>query len=143
MKYKVEIDGEIFEVTIQDVHAKPVLAEVNGKTYQVWPEAEATGHAPVPATAAPAVPAAEVQTRPAAPIADGGAGVVNAPLPGVIISIEVKAGEVVKAGQELLVLEAMKMKNSIKASRDGVVAEIFVNPGDLVRHNQPLLSYQA
>ncbi len=143
MKYKVEIDGEIFEVTIQDVHAKPVLAEVNGKTYQVWPEAEATGYAPVPATEAPAVPAAEVQTRPAAPIADGGAGVVNAPLPGVIISIEVKAGEVVKAGQELLVLEAMKMKNSIKASRDGVVAEIFVNPGDLVRHNQPLLSYQA
>ena len=51
MKYKVEIDGEIFEVTIQDVHAKPVLAEVNGETYQVWPQAEATGHAPVPATA--------------------------------------------------------------------------------------------
>ena len=68
---------------------------------------------------------------------------MTAPLPGVIVSIEVREGESVKAGQELFVLEAMKMKNSIKSDRDGKIATIHVAAGDLVKHNQPVLSFEG
>jgi biotin carboxyl carrier protein len=68
---------------------------------------------------------------------------LSAPLPGVIISVEVKEGQTVNSGQELYVLEAMKMKNSIKAARNGKIASIHVNPGDLVKHNQPILTFEG
>jgi biotin carboxyl carrier protein len=66
---------------------------------------------------------------------------VVSPLPGVIIAIMVKPGERVTRGQELCTLEAMKMKNAIRANRDGVVASIEVNIGDQVGHNQVLITY--
>jgi len=55
----------------------------------------------------------------------------------------VKAGQTVKNGEVLIILEAMKMKNSIRSLRDGTVAEVYVNSKDQVKHNQPLLRYGA
>ena len=91
---------------------------------------EPTAPAPAPAAAAPA--------------ASVGSGLtLNAPLPGVIVSIDVLAGQSVKSGEQVCTLEAMKMKNIIRSDRDGVIAQVNVNAGDLVKHTQPLFTFQA
>ncbi len=58
-----------------------------------------------------------------------------------IVAIAVKPGDAVKPGQELLTLEAMKMKNAIRANRDGVVAAVLVAVGDHVKHGQALVEF--
>lgn len=146
MKIKVEIQEKIYEVTIHDIHARPVIAEVDGVQYQVWPEEQASA----PAVAAAAAPVASAPAKPeAAPAAPAraavaaGASTLNAPLPGTIVAINVREGDSVEEGQELLTLEAMKMKNEIRADRAGVVARIHVNEGDLVKHGEALISWQG
>jgi propionyl-CoA carboxylase alpha chain len=62
-------------------------------------------------------------------------------MPGLIIGIPVRTGEAVKAGQELLVLEAMKMENVLRAERDGVVEAIEVEPGATVAADQVLIAF--
>ena len=64
---------------------------------------------------------------------------VKAPMPGVVLALEVAAGDHVKHGQGLLVLGAMKMENQIKSPRDGVVKSIFIEPGDIVEQGKALL----
>ncbi len=66
---------------------------------------------------------------------------MTAPIPGVINAVKVKAGDQVKAGDELFVLEAMKMNNSIRAPKAGTVANVYVNVGEQVKHGQPLMDY--
>lgn len=144
MKIKVEIQEKVYEVTIQDIHARPVIAEVDGVQYQIWPEEQA---AALPAqgafhSAPAAAPAAAPAPAPRAAVA-AGANTLNAPLPGTIVAINVREGDSVEEGQELLTLEAMKMKNEIRADRAGVVARIHVNEGDLVKHGEALISWQG
>ena len=140
MIIKVEIEGKIYNVSIKDVHSNPVLAEVDGKFYQVFPEVQGPAVVPAVTTQPAPVPAAV----PAAPAPSAGNGLtLNAPLPGVIVSIDVQAGQTVKSGQQICMLEAMKMKNVIRSDRDGVIAQVNVNAGDLVKHNQPLFTFQA
>jgi biotin carboxyl carrier protein len=152
MEITVEINGKTYLVKIRDLNANPVMAEVDGQSYAVYPGGAPAGvlpqtapaHSPEPvqaaAPAAPAAPAA--QTAPAPAAEPGGANVLRAPLPGTIVEVKVKPGDSVKNGQTLLVLEAMKMKNDIKASKDAVVANVHVNPGNLVKHNEPLISFK-
>ena len=140
MIIKVEIEGKVYSVSIKDVHSNPVLAEVDGKVYQVFPEVQ--GPAVIPAVAAQ--PAPVPVAAPSAPAPSAGNGLtLNAPLPGVIVSIDVQAGQTVKTGQQVCTLEAMKMKNAIRSDRDGVIAQVNVNAGDLVKHNQPMFTFQA
>ena len=95
---------------------------VNGVAYSVSVEETAAGAAPV-AAAAPAAPAAP---------ASAGAVEVKAPMPGNILDVKVAAGASVKAGDVLVILEAMKMENEIVAPQDGTVATINVAVGDSV-----------
>jgi len=140
MIIKVEIEGKVYNVSIKNVHSNPVLAEVDGKIYQVYPEGQNSAVTP----AATAQPLAVPTTAPASPAPTAGNSLtLNAPLPGVIVSIDVQAGQAVKAGQQVCTLEAMKMKNAIHSDRDGVIAQVNVNQGDLVKHNQPLFTFQA
>ena len=139
MKVNLNIEGKQYQVTLNDLTARPIIAEVDGQTYEVWPEEEQTGLPTVKSSAPAAV--APVTVAPAPAVA--GSLTLSAPLPGVIISVEVKEGQTVNNGQELYVLEAMKMKNSIKAARSGKIASIHVNPGDLVKHNQPILTFEG
>ncbi|MDD2521596.1 MAG: biotin/lipoyl-binding protein [Anaerolineaceae bacterium] len=139
MKVNLTIEGKQYQVTLNDLNARPIIAEVDGRTYEVWPEDE---QASTPANSSSAsTPVAPVTPAPV-PVA-AGSQTLNAPLPGVIVSIEVKEGQGVSIGQELYVLEAMKMKNSIKADRNGKIASIHVNPGDLVKHNQPIMTFEG
>ena len=68
---------------------------------------------------------------------------VTAPMPGVILSVAVAAGATVQRGQTLMVLEAMKMKNDLKAQREGTVSQVFVSDGDQVKHGDLLLKFQG
>ena len=110
---------------------------VNGVAYSVSVEETAAGAAPVAAApAAPKAPAA----APAAPAGAAGAVAVKAPMPGNILDVKVKAGASVKAGDVLVILEAMKMENEIVAPQDGTVASINVNKGDTVNSGDVLVS---
>ena len=117
---------------------------VNGVAYSVSVEETATGAAPV-AAAAPAAPAAPkaAPAPAAAPKAAAGAAgavAVKAPMPGNILDVKVKAGASVKAGDVLVILEAMKMENEIVAPQDGTVASVNVNKGDTVNSGDVLVS---
>ena len=118
---------------------------VNGNTYDVQVE-EANGAAPTAAPAAVTSPAPAAAPAPApAPVASApaaGAEAINAPMPGTIVNVQVKAGDNVTKGQVLLVLEAMKMENEIMSPRDGVVAGVHVNKGDSVDSGKLLISLQ-
>jgi biotin carboxyl carrier protein len=134
--YRFKINGNGYEVAINSVEGQTASVTVNGTPYTVeLEEAPAAPVQVVPVQAAP-VQAAAVQSAPAQPAASApasGAGkAVTSPLPGVIIAIKVNVGDVVKAGQEVAVLEAMKMENSIEATHDGTVTAINVSKGDSV-----------
>ena len=133
--YKFKINGNEYNVAINSVEGTNASVTVNGTDYQV--ELEDAPAAPVQAAPAAAPAAAPVQVAPAAPAAPkpaaSGAGkAVTSPLPGVIIAVKVNVGDSVKAGQEVAVLEAMKMENSIEAEHDGTVTAIHVAKGDSV-----------
>lgn len=129
---------------IREVEYMKFRVTLNGKTYEV----EAEKGAPMPETvytapaAAPApaveVPAAAAPAPAPAPAAVSGT-VVSSPLPGNVLAIEVNPGEAVKAGQVLVLIEAMKMENEIVAPCDGVVKQILVNKGAVVATGDKLL----
>jgi biotin carboxyl carrier protein len=144
MKIKVKIDEQVFEVEINDLAARPIVALVDGQCFEVWLEEEGS---PAPAEGtrvertAPVTPA----PRPIVPATPAGdvdkAKGVLAPIPGVILTVAVCAGATVKVGQELCVLEAMKMKNAIRSTRAGRIANIYVSEGDHVKHGQVLVDF--
>ena len=127
--YKFKINGNGYEVAINSVEGQTASVTVNGTPYTVELEN------------APAAPAQAPSAAPApAPAASGAGKAVTAPLPGVIIAVKVNVGDVVKAGQEVAVLEAMKMENSIEATHDGTVTAIHVAKGDSVLEGAPVVT---
>ena len=107
---------------------KNYVITVNGTSYDVTVE-EVGGAAPV---AAPPV-AAPVKAAPAKAAAPAAGSVsVTAPMPGKILNVKLQAGAVVKKGDVILILEAMKMENEIVAPEDGIIASINVATGDSV-----------
>ena len=115
---------------------------VNGVAYSVSVEETAAGAAPVAAApAAPKAPAAPAAApKAAAPAGAAGAVSVKATMPGNILDVKVAAGASVKAGDVLVILEAMKMENEIVAPQDGTVASVNVHKGDTVNSGDVLVS---
>ncbi len=141
--YKFSLNGKEYAVDILGIEERTANVSVNGVSYTVElsdaprqaPAAPVQAQQPAPAPSSPAPAAA---SAPAA--APSGAGTtVCSPLPGVIISIDVKEGEAVKKGQKIAVLEAMKMENEIQAETDGTVAAILVHKGDSVLEGAELV----
>ena len=122
-KYKVNVNGTAYEITLEVVD-----------------ENEA-------ASAAPAAPAPVAVPAPVAPVAapapaPAGGETVKSPMPGTILAVNVTAGQSVKKGDVLVVLEAMKMENEIQAARDGVVASVAVTKGATVETGAVLVVLQ-
>ena len=138
MKVIVRVNDKLYEVEIGDLNARPIVAVVEGETFEVWPEAIGSGAGPAP-SAAPA-PAQVPASAPAAkPQSDASA--VHAPIPGVIVEIAVRPGDQVEPGQQVCVLEAMKMKNIIRSPRSGTISEIRVSTGQHVKHHDLLMEF--
>lgn len=127
MIYKVTLNGKIYEVEVEQGEAI-VKAEYEASL----PVAE-------PAVAAPAVSAPVASAPAAAPVASGNGEVVKSPLPGTVNQIKVTAGQTVKEGDVLILLEAMKMENEITAPVGGKIGNILVTKGASVDTGTPLV----
>lgn len=127
-QYKFKINGKEYNVSIGAAEGKNLTVNVNGADYQVELE-----NAPVAAPVAAPAAAPKAEAAPAAAPKAAGAGlVVKSPLPGIIISVDVKEGQTVKRGQKVAVIEAMKMENDILAEADGTITAIHTRKGDSV-----------
>ncbi len=142
-EYKFKINGKDYAVSIGEAEGKMLSVTVNGASYQVELDQEVAA-APAPVAAAPAQQAAPAPAAaPAAPASPGaGAGktTIHSPLPGIIISIDVKEGQAVKRGQKVAVIEAMKMENDILAECDGTVTAVHARKGDSVLEGADIVS---
>ena len=132
-EYKYKINGNEYAVCINEVNETTANVTVNGEEFKVeWEkpieEKPIVKVHPAATKAAPA-PAAPIASAPATTV-KGNA--IKTPLPGVIIDVKVNVGDMVKKGETVVVLEAMKMENNINADRDGKVVAIQVAKGDTV-----------
>ena len=141
-EYKYKINGNLYNVVIGDIEENIAHVEVNGTHYTVEMEKKPKA-APAPK---PVVrPAAKPAAAPAAaapvakPAAGGAKSGVKSPLPGVILDIKVNVGDEVKKGQTIIILEAMKMENSINADKDGKLTAINVSKGESVLEGTDLI----
>ena len=145
-KYQYKVNGIDYDVEIEDVDGSIAKVKVNGKSFEVELKepvkakpkvSKVTPVAPAAAAAATSTPA-PVQAK---ATANPGSGTkVSAPLPGTITAIKVAVGQAVKAGDTVVILEAMKMQNNIEAENSGTVTSILVNKGDTVMEGTALLT---
>ena len=135
-EFKYTIDGQEYKVQIEDVEGNIASVNVNGEAFKVEMEQEAEPEKkkvvlgqPVAAEEGEATSAANVNT----------ANALKAPLPGVVTEIKVAVGDEVKAGDVVVVLEAMKMANNLEAEKGGKVTAICVKNGESVLEDAPLV----
>jgi biotin carboxyl carrier protein len=134
-QYQITVNGHTFDIRLlSDPRQAQVEVEVNGERFTVAVETSQES------IAAPA-PSAAIPTRPPEAAVASRFG-VTAPLPGAIKSVAVQPGQQVATGDALLVIEAMKMDNVIRASREGIVEAVHVVEGRQVAHGEPLLEYR-
>ncbi|MGN0491680.1 DUF2118 domain-containing protein [Ruminococcus sp.] len=119
---------------------KNLRITVNGTAYDV--QVEELGSTSAPASAPAAAPAAAPApaAKPAAPAGAAGSVVVKAPMPGTVVNVVVSAGQAVKAGDDLVFIEAMKMETPVKAPQDGTVATVEVAKGESVDSGKVLVT---
>lgn len=154
-RYTLNISDREFVVDVQEIDADNFEVVVGGETYQVnlAGDENLSGAVITPGLAPSAAPARQTAVpRPVAaatsapaerrPAGGGGKGTQTAPMPGVVIEVNVKAGDVVTRGQQVVILDAMKMHNVIGAAQAGTVAEVYVDAGQSVDHGTPLLKFK-
>ena len=138
-EYKYTINGNKYEVAINSIEANIACVVVNGEEYKVEMEKE-----PEPVKKKVVVkPVAQQETQPAPSTGSHSKvnynNAVKSPLPGVITEIKVAVGDEVKAGDTVVVLEAMKMANNLDAEKGGKVTAILVSEGESVMEDTPLI----
>ena len=145
---RVRIGDHWYTVEVGDLSQSPVQVTVDGETFEVDLAAQ-TGPAPprrgrpagglsVP-DAPSATPSGSAAPPAGVPVDDD---ILRSPMPGRVMSVMVRPGDAVSAGDEVCVVEAMKMEQSILAHRDGVVKTVFVQPLDSVNANDPLVELE-
>jgi len=140
MKYNVTIQDKSFVVEIEDINARPVIAYVGGVRFEVIPDIDPVGSQSNPNVrhAVQKLMASELPI----PISVSDSKELTAPLPGNVIEVFVKAGDEIESGQVIVIIEAMKMKNSIRSTRAGKIAEVLVSMGQTVAHRQTLVKFE-
>ncbi|MDM8000158.1 MAG: biotin/lipoyl-containing protein [Dehalococcoidia bacterium] len=148
--FRLTVNDKTYNVEVGDLSQPAIEVIVDGETFNVRlerdvPEME---RRPAPAIAAggdpvtaPPPPAPRTKA-PAAPPAAGDGKVLCAPMPGVVLAVRVKAGDKVKRGQEVCLLESMKMELNILAAADGVVKKVHVSQGQNVAHGATLVEFE-
>jgi biotin carboxyl carrier protein len=148
-RYQITLEGQTFDVLLRsDPQQERVQVEVDGIAFtaevKVFPAGQGSG-VETAEQAEPSTPAetpAAVQA-PIAQVSTTTSNIVTAPLPGVLKSIAVRPGQRVSTGDPLFVIEAMKMDNIIRASRDATVEAVLVGEGRQVGYGERLLEYQS
>ena len=146
-EYKFKINGHEYEVAVNNVEGGVAKVSVNGTQYEVEVQSN-TLIKPRPAKPVAVAPATYSATAPVSPakidqsVRSGSASPLRSPLPGVILEVKVREGDTVKAGQPLMILEAMKMENNIDAHQSGVVKSIDKRQGDSVLEGDILLTIE-
>lgn len=160
-RYTVEINGTEHVIDVEEITADSFRVLVGAQLIDVHlrgdedlaqasitpamgpiSQIDAPRPASTPALRERAVAAPPTAPAPRRTVASGAAS-IPAPMPGVIVTVETSVGATVSRGQVVVVLEAMKMKNAIRANRDGVVAEVLVQPGQQVGYGDPLLRFEG
>ena len=127
--FKFTINGNVYEVAVEAAENGKSNVTVNGKSYVVETEAEA---------AQPTVRRAAV-----AGATKTVSGVMKSPLPGKVLKVLVSAGQSVKRGETLMVIESMKMENNIAAQADGIVRSIMVSADQSILQGDALLDFES
>jgi biotin carboxyl carrier protein len=145
MKVVVKVGDRVFEVNIENTSTRPIVATVEGERFEVWPEnlnQAPTGSEPSLQAGAGRLEPVKANNEHATAAGSRLSGkTMTSPLPGIVTEIFVKAGDQVEAGHVALVVEAMKMKNSIRTTRAGKISAVLVNTGETVAHKQPLIEF--
>ncbi|NLJ50118.1 MAG: biotin/lipoyl-binding protein [Candidatus Atribacteria bacterium] len=115
-KFKVRVNGEEFEVEVSEINESREDGKIQVEKIKRIPREIVTKNGPMQVTT-----------------------VLRAPMPGRVLSVQVKKGERVTGGQVVLILEAMKMENEIQIENEGIVTQIFVEENDTVDTGDPLL----
>ena len=149
MKYKIKVEDQTYDIEVGDITNRPIIVHVDGEEYSVWPE-EGRVEEPISETTSPSVvrpvaiepapnPPATQPEQASTPtkLASG----IKAPIPGVITAISVRQGDKIAIGDEMCKLEAMKMNNSIRSNRAGIIGTIHVNVGQQVKHGDMLIEF--
>ena len=141
-KFKFTINGNQYDTEIHNIEDNIAEIEVNGTLYKV--EVDKTMKAAktpklVRQAAVPSTDSHPSVAKTSSPAGPKGAGSIKSPLPGVILEMFVREGDVVKMGQKLLMLEAMKMENNIEADKAGKVVSILKHKGDSVMEGDVLI----
>ncbi len=142
-EYNFIINGTKYKVGISSIEDNIAEVEVNGTPYHVEMEKPISNKGVKSLAKRPVFTHDETVSTPSKPVIKPvvkvKTGALLSPLPGVVTAINVKVGDVVKIGQKVLVLDAMKMENNINADKDGKVLEIKVNRGDSVSEGAELI----
>jgi len=157
MNLKVRIDNRTFDVKVGNTKIHPIIVEIDGDIFEVWPEISTVddpiqpqkrvdGVSPeIQKTQSKAFDVHSESLQSGVSKTEGRlllrSGTIRAPIPGVITAVNVQVGSEVSVGEELFKLEAMKMNNSIRSNRAGVVKTIHVAVGQIVRLNEELLEF--
>lgn len=129
-KYNITVNGKTYQVEVEEIKG-------NGQSQPSQPVQSTPQADPAPTQAAPAQQSQPAQAKPAA-----GAKDVTAPMPGTVLEVTVEEGQVVKAGDVVLILEAMKMENEITADTDGKITKIYAPKGTSVNTGDALVGLE-
>jgi glutaconyl-CoA/methylmalonyl-CoA decarboxylase subunit gamma len=140
MKYTVKVADITYEVEIDDLNQRPILARIGDETFEVTPEngTSLRADSPQPAT----VSQTATQVTGGTPSGTASGTSILAPLPGTVTEVNVKAGDIIQSGQQVCVIDAMKMKNAIRATRGGTIASVTITAGQSVTHRQVLVEFE-
>jgi biotin carboxyl carrier protein len=138
--YTVELNGKSYDVSVQSRTGTTLTLSIDGETYTVSVAPKAALPAP-PSSSAGFVATTVQRTPSTTPPSSGGPDLI-APIPGIVSDIKVALHQSVSAGDTVIVLEAMKMENPIKAHRSGKIAHIHVTRGQDVAHGARLLTIE-
>jgi biotin carboxyl carrier protein len=148
--FRLTVNDKTYDVEVGDLSQSPVDVRVDGEKFSVTLEGAAPeldrGPVPVmsmahnPIAPPPPAPLPKAKGPSAPPSGDG--KILTAPMPGVVLAVRVKAGDKVKRGEEVCLLESMKMELNILASADGVVKKVCVSQGQNVAHGAILVEFE-
>jgi glutaconyl-CoA/methylmalonyl-CoA decarboxylase subunit gamma len=141
-KFKFRINGNLYDTEILNIEDNIAEIEINGSLYKVEVDKDIKQVKTPKLVRSAVAPSTDIQpstAKTSSPAAPKGTGTIKSPLPGVIIDVFVREGDVVKIGQKLMLLEAMKMENNIEADQAGKIVSIAKKQGDSVMEGDVLI----